>query len=247
MAEHFKGRVQAYEIWNEQNLDREVGRGNVDPRKFLRLLKAGRDGVKAGDPDALVIMGAPSLTGVNDPGNIMDDVDYLRGTYEAIRAEGGNPDDYFDIVGAHPSGFGNGPDDTLANHPNSRAPGWNNHPSFFAFERMAQYREIMNANGDSEKPIWFTEYGYASTPSPVPGYEYAGYISEADQAAFLRRAFEKAVQERDRYGIGGMFIWNLNFQSIVGPEDEKWAFGVLRGDWSPRPAYAALKDMPKQP
>jgi hypothetical protein len=42
-----------------------------------------------------------------------------------------------------------------------------------------------------------------------------------------------------------MMQWNLNFQLAVPQTDEKWGFGVLREDWSARPAYNALAQMPK--
>jgi hypothetical protein len=42
-----------------------------------------------------------------------------------------------------------------------------------------------------------------------------------------------------------MFVWNLNFAPVSGAGDEKAAFGLLRADWSPRPAYEALRDMSK--
>ena len=43
----------------------------------------------------------------------------------------------------------------------------------------------------------------------------------------------------------GMFIWNLNYQVAVPQTDEKWGFGVIRADWSARPAFFALSSMPK--
>jgi hypothetical protein len=42
-----------------------------------------------------------------------------------------------------------------------------------------------------------------------------------------------------------MIVWNLNYQLAVPKTDEKWAFGLIRSDWSPRPAYTALQNMPK--
>jgi len=42
-----------------------------------------------------------------------------------------------------------------------------------------------------------------------------------------------------------MFLWNLNFWPVAGPNSETAKFGIVRGDWSPRPAYIALRDMPK--
>jgi hypothetical protein len=40
-------------------------------------------------------------------------------------------------------------------------------------------------------------------------------------------------------------VWNLNFAPVSGPADEKAAFGVLDAGWGARPAYSALRDMPK--
>jgi hypothetical protein len=45
--------------------------------------------------------------------------------------------------------------------------------------------------------------------------------------------------------VGGMMVWNLNFQIAVPQTDEKWGFAVLHPDWSGRPAFLALAAMPK--
>jgi hypothetical protein len=42
-----------------------------------------------------------------------------------------------------------------------------------------------------------------------------------------------------------MFVWNLNYAAVVGPEDEKAGFSLVRADGSLRPAYLALAAMPK--
>ncbi|MBV9544130.1 MAG: beta-galactosidase, partial [Chloroflexi bacterium] len=63
LAARYAGKVQAYEVWHEQNLSREMGSGNVDPSNYLPLLQAGYAGIKAGDPNAMVLLGAPSPTG----------------------------------------------------------------------------------------------------------------------------------------------------------------------------------------
>jgi hypothetical protein len=50
------------------------------------------------------------------------------------------------------------------------------------------------------------------------------------------------------YGwVDGMFVWNLNFQQVAPPTDEKFPFGIVRPDGAPRPAYTALQWMPKWP
>ena len=103
----------------------------------------------------------------------------------------------------------------------------------------------MTSKGDPNKTIWFTEFGWSSTPVTqiVTGYEYSQYNSEQDQANFLVRAFQKVKAEFPY--VTHMIVWNLNFQQVVGPTDEKYGFGILRPDGSGRPAYEALKAMPK--
>jgi hypothetical protein len=42
-----------------------------------------------------------------------------------------------------------------------------------------------------------------------------------------------------------MAMWQLNFATVVGPNDEKAPWGLINADWSLRPSYTALKNMPK--
>jgi hypothetical protein len=239
VASRYAGQIQAYELWNEENLDREAGPGNVDPVTYLPILESGFTGVKAGDPTAMVLLGAPSPTGANIPGAVIDDLTYLQQLY-AIN--GGEVIGYFDALSAHPSGFSNPPDCTPATPQCSLSGGFNSDDSFFAFTRISEYRDVMVQNGDGAKQIWLTEFGYCSNPLPPLGYEYCKYITEEQQAQFLVQAFKMA---RQTPYVGGMFQWNLNFQMSVPQADEKWGFGLVRADYSGRPAYGALLGMPK--
>ena len=56
LATRYKGRIQAYEIWNEPNLDREWGDKQPDPAAYTAMLKASYAGIKAADPQALVVL-----------------------------------------------------------------------------------------------------------------------------------------------------------------------------------------------
>jgi hypothetical protein len=42
-----------------------------------------------------------------------------------------------------------------------------------------------------------------------------------------------------------MFLWNLNFWPTTGPENEMAKYGIVTASWGHRPAYTALKNMPK--
>jgi len=113
---------------------------------------------------------------------------------------------------------------------------------------MSGYRNIMNANGDAGKPIWVTEFGWASVEGlgvpPATGYEYAADNTEAEQAQYLVEAYQRA--RAGHFGkVGPMFLWNLNFAPVAGNAWEGSAFSIVRQDWSLRPAFAGLRDMPK--
>jgi hypothetical protein len=82
LAGRYRGRVRAYQVWNEPNLAREWGGRTPDPVEYVELLRACYIGIKTADPDALVISAGLSPTG-NGPPEAMPDSDYLIGMYEA--------------------------------------------------------------------------------------------------------------------------------------------------------------------
>ncbi|MCX7622996.1 MAG: beta-galactosidase [Thermomicrobium sp.] len=236
-ASRYRGRVRAWQLWNEQNIASNVY-GPIRVESYARLLRAGYEGVKEGDPDALVVSGSLTPTGVNDPNLAIDDVAYLEAFYAL---DGGAWTRYFDILGAHANATLNPPDTLWPERPGP-GPGWRDHPSFY-FRRVEQLRAVMERHQD-QRAVWITEFGW-TTANPAPGYEYGQYVSEEQQAEYLVEAFRIA---RDRWPwVTGMFVWNLNFSTIVGPTDEKGPWSVLASDWTPRPAYRALQAMPKRP
>lgn len=238
MATRYAGQVGAYEVWNEQNLSREWGGAPLSAGDYVELLKVAYAAIKQADPAALVISGALSPTGLNDANVAVDDALYMQQMYGY---QGGVISTVCDAVGAHAGGYNNPPDDTPQKK-TVRSNNFKGHPSFY-FRRIEQLRDAMVLGGDSAKQMWVTEFGW-STSNKVKGYEYGADNTEADQASYLVRAFEIGRQ----YGwVGGMFVWNLNFQQIVDDRDEKWAFGVVRKDGSPRPSFTALARMPKNP
>ncbi len=235
LTEEFGGRVDGWEIWNEQNLAYEVG-GFVEPGPYVELLKAGYRGAKAGYPHAVVVFGGLTPTGVNDPTIAIDDANYLQQIYEY---NGGEVKNYYDALGAHPGSNNNAPDHFWPDNPGPD--GWTEHRSFY-FRRIEDLRAVMVANGEADKSIWITEFGW-TTENAAQGYEYGEQNSEAQQAAYLTRAFEIARTEWP--WVEAMYVWNLNFAISLPPTDEKVPWGVLYSDWSPRPSYDALSNMPK--
>ena len=97
---------------------------------------------------------------------------------------------------------------------------------------MRGYYNIMAQYGDGNKQLWPTEFGWASGWSGKPGYEYANDNSADEQAQWTVLAYQLM---RSWGFVGPAFLWNLNFTDSDG------------GQWhiSGRPAYDALKNMPK--
>lgn len=252
LATRYQGRVQAWEIWNEQNLAGEVG-GLVEVAPYFETLKAGYGGVKSADPGAFVLFGGLTPTGLNDPAVAVGDVEYLRAFYEHAGGEGRN---YFDALAAHPGSAANPPETKYPENPGTGAcppqfaaqqgSCWNAGPDFY-FRRIEDQRAIMEHYGDGPKQVWLTEFGWdACQGLPAPrGYEYCALTSEEQQAQYIVRAFQLAQQ---RYPwMGAMFIWNLNYAATpsIRADDEKYGWSLLHADWSNRPAFEAVKALPK--
>ena len=238
MAARYKGKVKAYEIWNEQNLHYEWGNEQIDPGRYMQLLKLAYAAVKAQDPGAVVISGALTPTGAPAPW-AMDDYAYLEGMYQ------NGLKDACDAVGAHPSGYNMPPDADWQSWErpglNFTGPVTNRHHSWSFKATMEGYRNIMVNYGDSGKTIWPTEFGWASSSSPTKNYEYAADNTLQQQAEYT----VKAYQMGKAWGwVGVMFLWNLNFK-VVAPGSEMAQWGIVNEGWGPLPVYAALAAMPK--
>ncbi len=234
LAERYKGKIQAWEIWNEENLASEMG-GTVRLDDYAHLLEGGYDGVKMADPNAIVVFGGLTPTGVNDPKVAIDDQIYLQHFYQYKQ---GYYTKFFDVLGMHVSATNNPPDTMYPANPGPD--GWSNDPSFY-FRRAEQLHQVQVENRDT-RPAWITEFGW-TTKNEAKGYEYGADVTPQNQADYLVGAFDWA--KKNWPWTAAMFVWNLNYSVVSPPSDEKYPWAVLNSDWSPRPAYTALKNMPK--
>ncbi len=239
MAARYKGRVQAYEIWNEQNLHYEWGNETIDAARYVDLLAAAYKAIKAADPQALVISGALTPTGGDGGFKALEDATYLRQMYQA------GLKNYCDGVGAHPSGYNIPPDvewQTFQD-PTAKFRGlWDTPHYSWSFRGVLEtYRKIMVENGDGNKLLWVTEFGWAVESNPPAGREYAADNSREEQRDWTVGAFQMGKA----WGwVGPMFLWNLNFCQIV-PGSEQAMWSIIEYDGSPHPVYIALRDMAK--
>jgi hypothetical protein len=240
LVTRYKGRVQAYEIWNEQNLYYEWGGvGKMNAAEYVALLKACYAAVKAADADAKVIVGALTPAGdVADARGVLarDDRAFLAEMYKAGMLG------FYDGIGVHPSGYNNPPGDTpdiKTTNDREFKGSWS-----FYFRNYENYARIAREHGDPNPRLWFTEFGWASANPPPKNYAYAADVTEEQQARYIVEAITMARQSGD---VEAMFLWNLNFAPKAEPNDDfaKRAFSIIRSDWTPRPAYEALRRMPK--
>jgi hypothetical protein len=241
LAARYKGQVDAYEIWSEQNLRREwnTTRG-ISAASYVEMLRLAYASIKAADPAAIVVTGGLAPTGFNDGVNAIDDRVYLRQMYEAGVA------DWSDAIGAHPNGWANPPDSTCCQNNRPAVPAWDDHPSFFFKETLQDYREIMVQNGDSGTYIWPTEFGWGSNDGlniqPVQDLAFVTYTSLDEQAQYVVRGYQLG---REMGYIGPMFLWNLNFCSVVGVTGEQCLWSLLDPADNPRPAYMSVQGISK--
>jgi hypothetical protein len=110
---------------------------------------------------------------------------------------------------------------------------------------MQQIRLSLVAHGDATKKIWITEYG-APTGGPGTSHEVdqlkftygADYMSETAQQTLITQMLGDYL--RMSSWVGPVFWYSLHDNSATTNTPENF-FGLLRYDWSKKPAYFTLK------
>src|SRR5262249_2904857 len=101
ILKRYPGKINAIEVWNEINLDREwtTAPQQLDSKRYVQLLKVAHDAIKAQDPNIIVISSALSPTGADNTTNYKDDFRYMKELIAAGMLQ------YADCVGAHHNGL----------------------------------------------------------------------------------------------------------------------------------------------
>jgi polysaccharide biosynthesis protein PslG len=209
LAHRFRGRVSAYEIWNEPDSP-DFFTGSVG--QYAALVRAAYPAVKAADPKAQVVLGGP----------IHNNTDWLRAVYQA-GVQGS-----FDVLATHPY---TGPSDLPPEAPDRRG------DNIYLLTHVAAVHALMVANGDGDKPVWFTEFGWSSHPNTGREANWARGVTLQQQADYTVRAI-RLVASRFPY-VTNMILYNERNRATGNRQLDN--YGILNRDLSEKPVYAALR------
>jgi hypothetical protein len=232
LAERYKGRIAAYQVWNEPNLSREWGEEPPDPAEYTALLKVCYEAIKAADPQAIVVSAGLAPTGTGLPLAMPDD-EFLQGMYDAGAQE------YFDVLGLNAPGYKAPPEtppEEGESNPDFGGGRW------FVFRHVEDMRQVMVDNGDAAKQVMVLELGW-TTDTFNPEYAWHA-VSESEQAEYLVGAYQFAAANWQPW-IGPMFTIYLADYDWTAQEHEQWWWAITLPDGSPRPAFHALREMEK--
>jgi polysaccharide biosynthesis protein PslG len=246
-----KGTIHAIEVWNEINLDREwtTQPQQLDPKRYVELLRVAHAAIKAFDPNIIVISAALSPTGAKALPRAMDDFVFLDQLIKAGMLQ------YTDCLGAHHNGINVPPDVDYSTGrlPERKPPAkyrgpWDNPNHSWSFKAtLLGYADIIKKNNSNIK-MCLTEFGWPSTQGMIGsvrgGFGFAADNTLADQADFT----DKALTLMQEWGFVRIaWLWNLNYAAqagfdLQGPVGDNVAWSILGKDYQPRPVWQKIVD-----
>lgn len=188
----YRGRVNKWEIWNEQN-EHFFWKPEPNIDQYVQFYRRIYAAIKSVAPEAEVAMGGLAglccSIGVNG-------VNFLQGLYD----RGVRPD----IVNIHPYAL-------KSQSPSMSIPNEN------SFTDIARIREVMVRNGEGDKPIWVTEWGWATNK-----------ISDERQAEYVERSLELLATKYTYVTLATYFV------DYDRPPE--YYYGLFTQDFQPKPA-----------
>jgi len=236
MATRYRGRIRAYEVWNEPNKSEEWGGKQADAVEYVKMLKVAYQRIKQADPKAIVVSAGLAPTTAGAP-HVPDDL-FLKRMYVA----GAKP--YFDVLGAHGTGFKAPPETDPADIASGKLKqycAWEKLEDcarVWCFRHVEDLRKIMVDNGDSAKQIMILEFGWDSDQRKIGQYEWH-YVSEETKAEYIIRAFQYA-QKNWAPWIGAMTLIYIADPRWTKDNEQYW-WSITDPDGTPRPAYTRFK------
>ena len=153
IVSHFAGRINCWEIWNEEDLPEY----RIDPAPYGRLLTDVYDAIKVIDPNASVVFG-----GLSNAWGTGGAKDYLIAVYNSPAFSS-----YYSQHGIYPY-------DIMAVHPYC----WTCDPETYLADALNNnIKAVMNLYGDEDKKVWLTELGWNS--NDVGEQNQADYLTSS--------------------------------------------------------------------
>jgi hypothetical protein len=222
------------------------GLGNIprDPADFARFMSLVASRYR-GQVDAYEIWNEPDVSRFWNGGpNAARYTALLKAGYAAVKQQdphalvvsGGLSWDYDKYLNAMYRAGAKGSFDVLALHPYSTG----SLSSWSSSIRLAHRTQV--ANGDP-RPIWLTEFGFNTSADPQ-GWQRG--VTEAQQAQLVGDSYR--LLEGEPY-VQVAFYYSLrnNWWSHDDPRSMEACFGLLRTDFSPKPAFAAFRAYAESP
>ncbi len=222
------GVVDAIEVWNEVNLNREWGMQPINRQQaadYVRFLSLAYRAAHAANPFITVITAGLSPTGVRTA-EAWDDADYLQWLFDAGLKGGIN----YDVLGAH--GNTQAPEVEVPLNSLTAFPD----PSFY-FRRIEQLRDVQVKAGDANRQIWLLEFGWTAD-KVHPDFAWFA-VTEDKKAQNIVKAFQYAKQNWSPW-IGVMTLWTLADPNWT-PALEMYWWAIDEPDGTPRAALNAIR------
>jgi aryl-phospho-beta-D-glucosidase BglC (GH1 family) len=216
-----QGIVTRFSVWNEPNLQLflapqfDSSGKIVSPQAYAKLYMAAYNGIKAGNPNALVAAGETSNRGRNHPTGIQSD-SVAPATFARLVAEA-NPKLPFDAWATHPypTNYRLGPAQKVS-YPNVQ------------FSTMTRFGADLAKWFNRPVPIWVTEYGEQTPPASA----IYSPVTNAQQAADAKKALQLAAANP----YVQMFTWFIFRDS----DAKTWFSGLVAANGKKKPAYSTF-------
>jgi hypothetical protein len=212
-ARHYAGRVDYIIIWNEPNLALEWGYADIDPAKYVTMLKVVYPMIKEANPNVKVLAGAlaPTLAPPGSPDG-MNDLEYLQAMYNLGAAK------YFDMLAIHAYGWYSDPDEAAD-------------PAVVNFRRAELLRAVMVANGDEAKHAMITEGGWNDHP------RWTRAVRPGQRIDYTIRAYQIALDEWP--WMDAVVFWAFRYPWDAKSYQDYYTF--VRTDFEPKPIYEEVQ------
>ena len=193
VAQHFRGRVDRYSVWNEPNWKTWLGPLSVGPSLYRSLYSRGYNAIKKADSRAKVLIGETSpyaRSGMSTaPLAFLRAVTCVNKKYKRAR----------NCTKLKADGYAHHPYD-FTHAPNFKYPGEDN-VTIGTLSRLTKALDklsragVLRKNGGGRMPLYLTEYGYfASGKRALPKKTRSRYLQQAYTIALKNGRVKSQLQ-----------------------------------------------------